>query len=81
LAKATNAEAPLLKTYDFVSLLIGVNNQYRGYSQKEYSIDFESLLKDALKFAANNKNRIVVLSIPIGGLRFCQRQKPKIDFK
>jgi hypothetical protein len=57
----------LLKTYDFVSLLIGVNNQYRGYSQKEYSIDFESLLKDALKFAANNKNRIVVLSIPDWG--------------
>lgn len=66
--KAANAEAPLLKTYDFVSLLIGVNNQYRGYLQKEYSIDFESLLKDALKFAANNKNRIVVLSIPDWGV-------------
>src|SRR4051812_26842987 len=32
-------------SYDFVTLLIGVNNQYRGRTVKEYQLQFESLLK------------------------------------
>jgi lysophospholipase L1-like esterase len=48
--------------YDFVTLLIGVNNQYRGLSLEDFSSDFEFLLKKAIHFTSNKK--VVVLSIP-----------------
>lgn len=57
-------EEPLLPSYDFVSLLIGVNNQYRGRSVEEYKPAFEALLKKAILFAGNNASHVVVLSIP-----------------
>jgi lysophospholipase L1-like esterase len=57
----------LLPKYDLVSLLIGVNNQYRGQSTDVYAAEFESLLKQAIVFAGNDKNRVVVLSIPDWG--------------
>ena len=50
--------------YDFVSLLVGVNNQYRGREASDYKQEFESLLQQALKFAGNNPKRLIVLSIP-----------------
>lgn len=53
--------------YDFVSLLIGVNNQYRGRSASEYEREFESLLKQAISFAGNNTNHVIVISIPDWG--------------
>jgi len=55
-------------TYDLVSLLIGVNNQYRGYSQETYRKEFEILLKIAIQKAKGNKNRVFVLSIPDYGV-------------
>jgi len=54
--------------YDFVSLLIGVNNQYRGRSVENYKLEFESLLKQAIQFAGGNANRVIVLSIPDWGV-------------
>ena len=54
--------------YDFVSLLIGVNNQYRGRSVENYKPEFESLLKQAIQFAGGNANRVIVLSIPDWGV-------------
>ena len=56
------------KKYDIVSLMIGVNNQYRGRSQEEYAIQFEGLLKQAIKFAGRNPSRVFVLSIPDWGV-------------
>ncbi len=53
-----------LPKYDFVSLLIGVNNQYRGRSVEEYKTEFENLLKQAISFAHGKKDHVVVLSIP-----------------
>ncbi len=53
--------------YDFVTLLIGVNNQYRGLSLEEYISDFEFLLKKALHFASGKQERVVVVSIPDWG--------------
>jgi lysophospholipase L1-like esterase len=50
--------------YDFVTLLIGVNNQYRGLSIDDYKNDFEFLLKKALHFADDKNNHVIVLSIP-----------------
>jgi len=50
--------------YDIVSLLIGVNNQYRELSIDDYSADIEFLLHKALHYAQQQANRVVVLSIP-----------------
>src|SRR5262245_46011570 len=38
----------LSRSYDFVTLLIGVNNQYRGLGIEEYENQFESLLKQSI---------------------------------
>src|SRR5438045_768750 len=38
-------------SYDFVTLLIGVNNQYRGRTVENYKPEFESLLRQAIKLA------------------------------
>ena len=53
--------------YDMVSLLIGVNNQYRNYSPQLYKKEFILLLEQAISFAGNNTNHVVVLSIPDWG--------------
>ena len=66
---ASYLDHTLLNTpYDFVSLLIGVNNQYRGMSSSHYAIEFEELLMRSLSFAGNQASKIVVLSIPDWGL-------------
>ncbi|MEN9951357.1 MAG: hypothetical protein RLY85_2109 [Bacteroidota bacterium] len=57
----------LNEKYDIVTLLIGVNNQYRGRSAEAYQIDFEKLLLRAIDFAGGQKNRVHVLSIPDWG--------------
>lgn len=53
-----------LAQYTYVSLLIGVNNQYRGRAVEEYKMEFEALLKQALQFVEGKKDRVIVLSIP-----------------
>jgi lysophospholipase L1-like esterase len=55
-------------TYQLVSLLIGVNNQYRSYPLETYKEEFEQLLNQALKFAGNKPERVVVVSIPDYGV-------------
>jgi len=55
-------------SYDVVSLLIGVNNQYRGYGIKQYEREFELLLKKAIKLAGDKVNRVFVVSIPDYGV-------------
>ena len=57
----------LLPSYDFVTLLIGVNNQYRGRTTENYAPEFEALLGKAIGFAGGKKERVVVLSIPDWG--------------
>jgi lysophospholipase L1-like esterase len=54
--------------YDLVTLLIGVNNQYRGRSVESYALDFEKMLQRAIAFARGNKAQVVVLSIPDWGV-------------
>lgn len=54
--------------YDLVSLLIGVNNQYRGYPIENYRKEFEELLLMAISFAEGNKERVFVVSIPDYGV-------------
>jgi len=55
------------KSYDIVTLLIGVNNQYRGKDPSTYEQDFEKLLNKAIAFAGGNKQHVFVLSIPDWG--------------
>jgi len=54
--------------YDLVSLLIGVNNQYRGRSAEEYRGEFRRLLERALALAGERADRVLVLSIPDWGV-------------
>lgn len=54
--------------YDLVSLLIGVNNQYRGYDIEEYREQFVFLLNKAIAYAGNDEKRAIVLSIPDWGV-------------
>jgi lysophospholipase L1-like esterase len=53
--------------FNFVSLLIGVNNQYRGRDIDTYQKEFEQLLQQAIAFAGGNRNHVFVLSIPDWG--------------
>jgi lysophospholipase L1-like esterase len=53
--------------YDLVTLLIGVNNQYRGRPADEYRKEFVELLKRAATYAGA-KDRVVVVSIPDWGV-------------
>lgn len=54
--------------YDLVSLLIGVNNQYRGYSVDEYREQFRFLLNKSIEYTGGDANRVIVLSIPDWGV-------------
>lgn len=61
-------QANITQKYDIVTLLIGVNNQYRGYNQNNYRTEFIQLLNTAIGFANNNPKRVFVLSIPDYGV-------------
>ena len=54
--------------YDLVTLLIGVNNQYRGRSVSDYEIEFRKMLTKAINFAEGNPKHVVVISIPDWGI-------------
>ncbi|MGE5597288.1 MAG: GDSL-type esterase/lipase family protein [Hyphomicrobiales bacterium] len=60
---AASPEGP----FELVSLLIGVNNQYRGLPVEGYRREFEALLARAIAFVARQPARVLVLSIPDWG--------------
>ncbi len=55
-------------TFDLVSLLIGVNNQYQNKSIEEYAKEFETLLVQAIQYAGDDTNNVFVVSIPDYGV-------------
>ncbi len=55
------------RTYDLVTLLIGVNDQYRGYSVNGYREDFRFMLSKAIEYGGGNPDKVIVLSIPDWG--------------
>jgi lysophospholipase L1-like esterase len=55
-------------SFGLVSLLIGVNNQYRGRSSVSFRLEFRDLLSQAIAFAGNDTDRVFVLSIPDWGV-------------
>ena len=54
--------------YALVTLLIGVNDQYRGREAEEYRAELTTLLRRAVGFAGGDARRVVVLSIPDWGV-------------
>jgi lysophospholipase L1-like esterase len=65
---ASIQEHNIKETFSFVSLLIGVNNQYRGRSIDNYKQEFTQLLNRAIGFAGDNAQNVFVLSIPDWGV-------------
>jgi lysophospholipase L1-like esterase len=54
--------------YALVTLLIGVNNQYRGRDVVNYRAEFRKLLERALALAGGDARHVVVVSIPDWGV-------------
>lgn len=75
LAEAIAAEQPL-GMFDFVSLGIGVNDQYRGRSVAEYRAQLAPLLDTATALAGGRTDRLMMLSIPDWGVTpFARHEK------
>ena len=60
--------------FDLVTLLIGVNNQYRGRSVEEYRQQFRALLTRAVGFAGSRGSAVIVVSTPDWGVTSFARQ-------
>lgn len=60
----TNPRGP----FDLVTLLIGVNNQYRGRDVENFRKEFAALLDRAIGFAGGKPARVIVVSIPDWGV-------------
>ena len=74
--------SPPQGTYDLVSLLIGVNNQYRGYNVDEYREQFRFLLTKSIEYAGGDAQHVIVLSIPDWGVTpFAARSGPDVISK
>lgn len=50
--------------YDFVTLLIGVNNQYQNRPFSVYEKEFPKLVDKAIELAKGNLSNLIVVSIP-----------------
>jgi lysophospholipase L1-like esterase len=58
----------LNEQYDFVTLLIGVNNQYRELPVEEFGTDLDFLLHKAIHMSGEKPNHVILLSIPDWGV-------------
>ena len=67
LSAAMDACEPL-GDWDVVSLLIGVNDQYRGHAVDDYQASFARLLHRAIALASAESKQVFVLSIPDWGV-------------
>ena len=50
--------------FDLVTLMIGVNDQYRVRTAEEYRLQFAALLVRAIQFARYRPSHVIVVSIP-----------------
>lgn len=57
----------LEETYDFVTLLIGVNNQYQGLSTADFKTDFDFLIHKSIHLSGEHPDHVFVISIPDWG--------------
>jgi lysophospholipase L1-like esterase len=79
LSAAIDSAAPR-GPYSLVTLLIGVNNQYRGRDAEQYRREFVTLLQRAIGFAGNDPKKVIVVSIPDWGVTpfAAQRDRGKV---
>jgi Lysophospholipase L1 and related esterases len=61
-------EHNITDTFSVVTLLIGVNNQYRGRDVQNYTEEFTQLLDQAIAFAGGEPEHVFVVSIPDWGV-------------
>lgn len=62
--KAAIVAENIQERFNLVTLLIGVNNQYRGRNIDEFRTQFVELLNMAIEFGGNNPKNVIVVSIP-----------------
>jgi lysophospholipase L1-like esterase len=78
LLNAIRANGERQSDYDMVSLLIGVNNQFRGRDTAEYRKEFVELLDLSIGFSGNDPEKVLVVSIPDYGVTpFAQNMDPE----
>lgn len=70
-------QSPPQGPYDLVSLLVGVNDEYRGGSAQQYREDFRFLLGKAIGYAGGDPQRVLVLSIPDWGVTPFAQNDPR----
>jgi lysophospholipase L1-like esterase len=66
--KAAIVSENITQKFDLVSLLIGVNNQYRGRSLEQFRTEFVDLLEMSIQFADGKTSQVFVVSIPDWGV-------------
>lgn len=57
-------DASFSPPYDLVSLLVGVNNQFRGFPITDFENEFRELLEQAIILAGDQPAHVLVISIP-----------------
>jgi lysophospholipase L1-like esterase len=63
-------------TFDMVSLLIGVNNQYQKRPFKQFKQEFEDLVQTAISLSLNDEKGVFLVGIPDYSLsKFAQEKK------
>jgi lysophospholipase L1-like esterase len=65
--------------FDWVTVLIGVNNQYRGRSADEFAVHFAYILNRAIHFAQGDASKVIVVSIPDWGVTPFNVDKDKLQ--
>lgn len=65
---ASIREHNITDAFSFVTLLIGVNNQYRGRDVENYKEEYTQLLDIAIRYASGHTQNVFVLSIPDWGV-------------
>ena len=68
LAALDTLSPPLSTDYDLVSLLIGVNDQYRGLDAAVFRRGFTKLLSRAVSYARGASAHVIAISIPDWGV-------------
>lgn len=58
------ANENITETFDLVTLLIGVNNQYQNRPFSLYEDEFPSLVNTAISLTNGNPDKVLVISIP-----------------
>ena len=61
-------ESPVLPAYDLVTVMVGVNNQFRGRSLENFRKELAILLEKSVQYAGGNTEKVFVISIPDWGV-------------